>query len=130
MTDQTRPTEDDVRKAVKDDGIEFLFANFVDMHARPSAKLIPAEELESLFTDGAGFAGFAAGDIGQQPNDPDMIAMPDAGSFTKLPWKPNVGWFASKCDGRGGGVAVLPPDDPPAPDGAVRGDGVPVQDRL
>ena len=65
------------------------------MHARPSAKLIPAEELESLFTDGAGFAGFAAGDIGQQPNDPDMIAMPDVGSFTKLPWKPNVGWFAS-----------------------------------
>ena len=44
-----RPTADDVRKAVKDDGIEFLFANFVDMHARPSAKLIPAEELESLF---------------------------------------------------------------------------------
>jgi Glutamine synthetase len=90
-----RPTADDVRKAVKDDGIEFLFANFVDMHARPSAKLIPAEELESLFTDGAGFAGFAAGDIGQQPNDPDMIAMPDVGSFTKLPWRPNVGWFAS-----------------------------------
>ena len=95
MTDQKRPTEDDVRKAVKDDGIEFLFANFVDMHARPSAKLIPAEELEGLFTDGAGFAGFAAGDIGQQPNDPDMIAMPDVGSFTKLPWRPNVGWFAS-----------------------------------
>ena len=65
------------------------------MHARPSAKLIPAEELEGLFTDGAGFAGFAAGDIGQQPNDPDMIAMPDVGSFTKLPWKPKVGWFAS-----------------------------------
>ena len=42
MTDQKRPTEDDVRKAVKDDGVEFLFANFVDMHARPSAKLIPA----------------------------------------------------------------------------------------
>ena len=95
MNASDRPTADDVRKAVKDDGIEFLFANFVDMHARPSAKLIPAEELESLFTDGAGFAGFAAGDIGQQPNDPDMIAMPDVGSFTKLPWRPNVGWFAS-----------------------------------
>ena len=90
-----KPTADDVRKAVKDDGIEFLFANFVDMHARPSAKLIPAEHLEDLLEDGAGFAGFAAGDIGQQPNDPDMIAMPDPGSFTKLPWKPNVGWFAS-----------------------------------
>jgi glutamine synthetase len=95
MSTNARPTADDVRKAVKDDGIEFLFANFVDMHGRPSAKLIPAEELESLFTDGAGFAGFAAGDIGQQPSDPDLIAMPDVGSFTKLPWKPNIGWFAS-----------------------------------
>jgi glutamine synthetase len=90
-----RPTQDDVRKQVSDDGIEFLFANFVDMHARPSAKLIPASKLDDLLSDGAGFAGFAAGDIGQQPDSPDMIAMPDAASFTPLPWKPNVGWFAS-----------------------------------
>jgi glutamine synthetase len=94
MDEIKKPTADDVRKAVKDEGIEFLFANFVDMHARPSAKLIPAEKIDDLLEDGAGFAGFAAGDIGQQPNDPDMIAMPDVGSFTKLPWKPNVGWFA------------------------------------
>ena len=40
------------------------------MHARPSAKLVPAEQLEALFTDGAGFAGFAAGDIGQTPTTP------------------------------------------------------------
>ena len=51
-----KPTAAEVRKAVKDDGIEFLFANF-DMHARPSAKLIPAEHLDDLLEDGAGFAG-------------------------------------------------------------------------
>ena len=100
------------------------------MHARPSAKLIPAEELEALFTDGAGFAGFAAGDIGQQPNDPDMIAMPDVGSFTKLPWKPNVGWFASD-------VTVEGEEWPYCPRTILRhqmerceDDGLPVQDRL
>ena len=43
-----------------------------------------------------GFAGFAAGDIGQTPDNPDLIAMPDVGSFTRLPWKPEIGWFA--CD--------------------------------
>ena len=95
MNAEKRPTPDDVRKQVSEDEIEFLFANFVDMHARPSAKLIPADRLDDLLTDGAGFAGFAAGDIGQQPNDPDMIAMPDPASFTPLPWKPHVGWFAS-----------------------------------
>ena len=95
MSAEARPTADDVRKAVSDEGIEFLFASFVDMHAKPNAKLIPAEELEGLFTDGAGFAGFAAGDIGQTPDSPDLIAMPDVGSFTRLPWQPTIGWFSS-----------------------------------
>src|SRR5579862_562360 len=95
MTDRPK-NEDDVRKIVKDQGIEFLFAQFVDMHGKPSAKLVPAHHLDDLLTEGAGFAGFAAGDIGQGPHDPDMIAMPDPTSLTILPWRPNVARFA--CD--------------------------------
>ncbi len=86
--------EDDVRQIVKDEGIEFLFAQFVDMHGKPSAKLVPAHHLDDLLTEGAGFAGFAAGDIGQGPHDPDMIAMPDPTTLTILPWQPNVARFA------------------------------------
>jgi glutamine synthetase len=89
-------TAEDVRRAVAEDGVEFLFAQFVDMHAKPSAKLVPAAELDGLLSDGAGFAGFAAGDIGQTPDNPDLIAMPDVSTFTQLPWKPEIGWFA--CD--------------------------------
>ena len=76
--------------------IEFLFAQFVDMHGKPNAKLVPARHFDDLLDDGAGFAGFAAGDIGQRPNDPDMAAMPDVRSFTPLPWRPGVARFA--CD--------------------------------
>ena len=86
----------DVRKRVDDLGIEFLFAQFVDMYARPSAKLVPAQHLEDLFTDGAGFAGFAAGEIGQGPQSPDLAAMPDPRSFTPVPWQPNLARLA--CD--------------------------------
>jgi glutamine synthetase len=93
MIDPPR-NEDDVRKIVKDNGIEFLFAQFVDMHGKPSAKLVPAHHLDDLLTDGAGFAGFAAGDIGQGPDDPDMIAMPDPTTLTILPWRPTVARFA------------------------------------
>jgi glutamine synthetase len=89
-------TEDDVRRLVADNGIEFLFAQFVDMHGKPSAKLVPAHHLDDLLAEGAGFAGFAAGDIGQSPHDPDMIAMPDPSTLTILPWRPNVARFA--CD--------------------------------
>jgi glutamine synthetase len=95
MTD-TPQNADDVCKIVKDNGIEFLFAQFVDMHGKPSAKLVPAHHIDDLLSDGAGFAGFAAGDIGQGPDDPDMIAMPDPRSLTILPWQPNVARFA--CD--------------------------------
>jgi glutamine synthetase len=94
----TKPPQnaDDVRRIVKDEGIEFLFAQFVDMHGKPSAKLVPAHHLDDLLSEGAGFAGFAAGDIGQGPDDPDMIAMPDPTTLTILPWRPTVARFA--CD--------------------------------
>jgi glutamine synthetase len=87
---------DDARQIVAERNIEFLFAQFVDMHGKPSAKLVPAHHLEDLLSEGAGFAGFAAGDIGQGPHDPDMIAIPDPRSLTILPWRPSVARFA--CD--------------------------------
>ncbi|HEX7300927.1 MAG TPA: type III glutamate--ammonia ligase [Solirubrobacteraceae bacterium] len=89
-------TADEVRKLARDGEIEFLFAQFVDMHGKPNAKLVPAHHLDDLLADGAGFAGFAAGDIGQGPHDPDLIAMPDVRSYTPLPWRPGVARFA--CD--------------------------------
>jgi glutamine synthetase len=94
--DKTPANADDAREIVAERGIEFLFAQFVDMHGKPSAKLVPAHHLDDLLTEGAGFAGFAAGDIGQGPHDPDMIAIPDPRSLTILPWRPTVARFA--CD--------------------------------
>src|SRR3954449_1274619 len=89
-------TADEAREYIRANGIEFLFAQFVDMHGKPNAKLVPASHFEDLLTDGAGFAGFAAGDIGQTPNSPDMAAMPDVRSLTPLPFRPGVARFA--CD--------------------------------
>ena len=97
MTGAEAPqTVDDVRRVTKDRGVEFFFAQFVEMNGKPNAKLVPAHHLDDLVSDGAGFAGFAAGDIGQGPHEPDMIAMPDLSSLTVLPWKPEVARFA--CD--------------------------------
>src|SRR3954453_16530086 len=88
------PTVDDIRKESEKRGIDFYFAQFVDMYARPSAKLVPAANLDDLVSDGAGFAGFAAGEIGQFPSDPDIAAIPDLASFTPVPWAPTVARFA------------------------------------
>ncbi|MDQ3895371.1 MAG: type III glutamate--ammonia ligase [Actinomycetota bacterium] len=90
------PTLEEIRRLSEERGIEFYFAQFVDMYARPSAKLVPAANLDDLVSEGAGFAGFAAGEIGQVPSDPDIAAIPDLASFTPVPWQPNLARFA--CD--------------------------------
>ncbi|HET8756682.1 MAG TPA: type III glutamate--ammonia ligase [Solirubrobacteraceae bacterium] len=87
---------EDVERYIREHDVEFLFAQFVDMHGKPNAKLVPARLLDGLMADGAGFAGFAAGAIGQEPQDPDLAAMPDVRSFTPLPWRPTVARLA--CD--------------------------------
>src|SRR5207302_10894096 len=87
---------EEVRKIAEGRGVEFFFAQFVDMYGRPSAKLVPAANLDDLANDGAGFAGFAAGEIGQMPSDPDIAAIPDLGSRTLVPWQPNLARLA--CD--------------------------------
>ena len=81
---------EELRSKAKQDNVEFLLAMFVDMHGKPCAKLVPAEALEILLSGGAGFAGFAAGDIGQSPADPDLVAVPDPASYTLAPWQPGL----------------------------------------
>ncbi len=88
--------EDDLRARATADGVEFFFAMFVDMHGKPCAKMIPVEALDVLLGGGAGFAGFAAGPMGQSPADPDMIAVPDLASYTLAPWQP--GLAVLQCD--------------------------------
>ena len=86
---------DAVRKIVKEKGIEFFLCSFVEMSGLPKAKLVPAEHLQDMAEGSAGFAGFAAGDMGQGPHDPDMIAIPDFDSLMQVPWRKNLAWVAS-----------------------------------
>ncbi len=87
-------TKDELRKQAKADGIEFFFAQFVDMHGKPNAKLVPIQNFDSMMEEGAGFAGFAAGPMGQTPASPDVAAMPDPSSYTKVPFKEGLARLA------------------------------------
>jgi glutamine synthetase len=87
-------TKDELKKQAKADGIEFFFAQFVDMHGKPSAKLVPIQNFDSMMEEGAGFAGFAAGPMGQTPASPDVAAMPDPSSYTKVPFKDGLARLA------------------------------------
>lgn len=84
----------ELQRLAREKGIRFFLASFVEMTGASKAKLVPAEHLETLAAEGAGFAGFAAGEMGQGPHDPDMAAVPDLESLTVLPWRPEVAWLA------------------------------------
>ncbi len=64
----------------------FILALFVDLRGKPCAKLVPVESVDELATDGVGFAGYAVGAMGQEPKDPDLVAIPDPDSFTPVPF--------------------------------------------
>ena len=85
-------TVQEVAALVKEKGIEFFLCSFVEMAGTPKAKVVPVTHLEMMAEEGAGFAGFAAGEMGQQPHDPDMASIPDFNSLTIVPWRDNIAW--------------------------------------
>ena len=77
-------TEIDLAARVREDGVRFVLAMFVDLAGKPCAKLVPVEAVGMLQEEGVGFAGYAVGLMGQQPSDPDLMAMPDLATYTPL----------------------------------------------
>jgi len=67
-------------------GTRFILALFVDLNSKACAKLVPVEAVEQLASEGVGFAGYAVGAMGQEPKDPDVMAIPDVASFTAIPF--------------------------------------------
>ncbi|MFT4081270.1 MAG: type III glutamate--ammonia ligase [Nocardioides sp.] len=76
----------DLAALAHESGTTFILALFVDLNGKPCAKLVPVEAVDTLATEGVGFAGYAVGAIGQEPRDPDLMAIPDAASFTPIPF--------------------------------------------
>jgi len=88
-------------------GVEYLFCSFVELTGAPKAKLVPVTHLEEFARDGAGFAGFACGDVGQRPHNPDISSVPDFRSLAILPWRKNNRLGHGKFARRRRSLAVL-----------------------
>jgi glutamine synthetase len=86
---------DSVKSRLKEDEIDFLLVQFVDLQGAAKVKMCPAEALDTLVTEGAGFAGAAIGGFAQGPNSPDMMARVDLSTYTPLHWRPGMARFAA-----------------------------------
>ena len=65
---------------------DYYLAQFVDIHGRPKAKLVPAKHKDMIFGAGAGFAGFAIAGMGMGPNGREFMAVGDRDSIRPVPW--------------------------------------------
>src|SRR5262245_28615805 len=77
--------------------IKFVLAQFVDIHGVAKTKAVPASHFDDVLADGAGFAGFAVWGLGQEPHDPDYMAVGDIETLSLVPWQP--GFARIVCNG-------------------------------
>jgi glutamine synthetase len=89
-------TSDEIRSRLREDKIDYMLAQYVDVHGTPRCKGVPARAFDLFVAGSAGFAGAAVWGMGQGPHDHDMIAVPDLESYTPVPWEDGVARFA--CD--------------------------------
>jgi len=92
----TAPSEASIRETLNRDGIDYLLAQWVDIHGTPRVKGVPASALHAFLGGSAGFAGAATVGMGQGPHSHDMVGMPDFSSYTIVPWETGVARVA--CD--------------------------------
>ena len=91
-------TPGEAKKFLSENKIKFVLAQFVDIHGVAKAKAVPVSHFEDILSDGAGFAGFAVWGLGQEPHDPDYVAVGDLSTLSVVPWQP--GFARIVCDGR------------------------------
>ncbi len=97
----------DLEKWAKSKGVKYFMVSFTDLFGGQRAKLVPAQAINDMAVDGAGFAGFATW-LDLTPAHPDMMAVPDPSSVIQLPWKPEVAWVAANCVMEGKPLAQAP----------------------
>ncbi|WP_221797963.1 type III glutamate--ammonia ligase [Oceanobacter mangrovi] len=76
------------REFLAANGVNYLLAQFVDLHGGIKSKSVPVECLQDLTTDGAGFAGGAILGFDMSPQDPEYMLVADLQTLTLLPWLP------------------------------------------
>ena len=73
---------------LEEQNINYVLAQFVDIHGVPKTKSVPVTHFASIVQGGAGFAGFAVWGLGMEPHSPDFMAIGDLSTLTTVPWQP------------------------------------------
>lgn len=97
-----QPSLDEVGRRLRDRGVKYALASYVDLHGIPKAKAVPLAHLGGMLQGSEMFTGAALDGVPQAVNEEEVAALPDPASVTVLPWNPEVAWFASDLVRPGG----------------------------
>jgi glutamine synthetase len=86
---------EELKAALAGKGVKYALASYVDIHGKMKAKCVPLAHLDRMMSGSELFTGAALDGVPQDVSDNELAALPDPGSCTQLPWKPELAWFAS-----------------------------------
>lgn len=90
-------TVEQAQAYLREQGVSYVLAQFVDIHGVAKAKSVPVAHLPTVLKAGAGFAGFAIWGVGIEPNGPDFMAVGDLATLSTVPWQPGLARLV--CEG-------------------------------
>lgn len=93
----TNPFEstETLARTLREQGVKYCLASYVDLHGIPKCKGVPIVHLSRMLNASEMFTGAALDGVPQAVNDDEVCAKPDPASVSVLPWNPEVAWFAS-----------------------------------
>jgi glutamine synthetase len=99
--DNSSPDSAGLGQDLRDRGVRFLLASYVDMHGVSKGKVVPVAHLSQMLAGSELCTGAALDGVPQEINDEEVAAHPDPASLAVLPWQKDVAWFASDlwCEG-------------------------------
>ena len=80
------------RQQLRERGVAYCLASYVDVHGVPKAKAVPIDHFSSMMKGSELFTGAAIDGLGQGPSDDELSLWPDLDAVTQLPWEPTVAW--------------------------------------
>jgi len=80
------------RERLREQGVSYCLASYVDMHGVPKAKAVPIDHFSRMMGGSELFTGAAIDGLGQGPADDELALWPDLDAITVLPWEPTVAW--------------------------------------
>jgi len=91
-----------LEQTLRDRGVRYLLASYVDMHGVSKGKVVPIAHLRQMMAGSELCTGAALDGVPQDVNDEEVSAHPDPASCMVQPWQPEVAWFASDlwCEGK------------------------------